>query len=296
MRQSVGLPSGAGIKRPVGQAGGHRAQGQGQTASRGKELHCGHGRVRFPCEHWCDEIGRRPKSDVRTALIDSPRYASALVNKVERLWKMENPAVARVSNTSPLALAAALTFVLTPMDIEDRIYPLLEHCIRAPQGVKNLMRAAHSLAPNSWHYGSRHAQCKHEIERSDDLEWARARSAGQRQPPAAAAHARVHRGRAQVQAGLHPCLPDGHRTPGHVEREREPRAARLSGGRPHGRAAAGVSGLQAPPARLDDQHVRAAFRGACDGRSHSVRAARARPGRAESAVQRRPLGRNQGPC
>ena len=62
----------------------------------------------FLCEHRCDEIGRRLKSDVRTALIDSPREASAAVNNAERASSMLSLPIGRVSNTRTWTLAAEL--------------------------------------------------------------------------------------------------------------------------------------------------------------------------------------------
>jgi len=50
------------------------------------------------CEHRWAEIGRRLKTVVRTALIDSLQDASAAVGDAERASNMENLAIARASN------------------------------------------------------------------------------------------------------------------------------------------------------------------------------------------------------
>ena len=61
----------------------------------------------FLCEHQCDEIGRRLKTDDRTALIDSPRDASAAVSNAERASSVLGLPIARVSNKRTWTLTAA---------------------------------------------------------------------------------------------------------------------------------------------------------------------------------------------
>jgi phenylacetate-CoA ligase len=62
------------------------------------------------------------------------------------------------------------------MPIEDRIYPLLQYYVGAPQFLKNLMGGAYALLPAHWRYGRRYNDFLEEVQHSADTSWLQQRA------------------------------------------------------------------------------------------------------------------------